>query len=323
MTNNTQNAITDIPGIKVGHAQNDIALTGCTVILVENGAIGGVDQRGGAPGTRETDLLSPMHLVTEVHAILLAGGSAFGLDAAAGVMRYLEEHNIGIDTGDARVPIVPAAVIYDLGLGNPKIRPDAPMGYQACLNASSDSPSEGCVGAGTGAAAGKLLGIQHATKTGIGSASTQFGEGIVVGALVVVNPYGDVIDPTSGEIIAGTRNPDKNSNHKFIDSLDYMKSTMDKTNFNVTGTNTIIGVVATNAKFTKEEVNKVAQMAQDGIARTIRPSHTMFDGDTIFALATGVKVADVSVIGAVAADVFAQAILNGVETAKSTGELPN
>ncbi len=318
MNNNFQNAITDIPGIKVGHAQDDVALTGCTVILVEHGAVGGVDQRGGAPGTRETDLLSPMHLVTEIHAILLAGGSAFGLDAAAGVMRYLEEHNIGIDTGDARVPIVPAAVIYDLGLGNPKIRPDAQMGNQACLNASSDRPAEGCFGAGTGAAAGKLLGIQHATKTGIGTASIHFGDGVMVGALVVVNPYGDVVDPNSGEIIAGTGNPDENSSHKFIDSLEFMKSSMNKNSFNVTGSNTIIGVVATNAKLTKEEVNKVAQMAQDGIARTIRPSHTMFDGDTIFALATGEKAADVSVIGAVAADVFAQAILNGVKMVKTT-----
>ena len=301
MTNHFHNAITDIPGIKVGHAQDDVALTGCTVILVENGAICGVDQRGGAPGTRETDLLSPMHFVTKTHAILLAGGSAFGLDAATGVMRYLEENNIGIVTGDAIVPIVPAAVIYDLGIGNPKIRPDAQMGYQTCLNASSDRPAEGCYGAGTGATAGKLLGIQNSSKTGIGTASIQFGKGLIVGALVVVNPFGDVVDPTSGKIIAGTRNPQIKDNKEFVDSLEYMISTIENKNSTVTSINTVIGVVATNA-------------------RTIYPSHTMFDGDTIFALATGEKTADVSVIGAVAANVFSKAILNSVRFANSDGD---
>jgi L-aminopeptidase/D-esterase-like protein len=197
------NAITDIPGLWVGHAQNEEALTGCTMVLCEEGAVGGVDQRGGAPGTREVDALHPMHLVHKVHAVMLAGGSAFGLEAATGVMRYLEEKGVGFDTHVAKVPIVPAAILFDLGIGRADVRPDAAMGYQACLNASSDPPAQGNAGAGMGATVGKILGIGQAMKAGIGTASLEIGAGVIVGALAAVNAFGDVIDPQSGQILAG------------------------------------------------------------------------------------------------------------------------
>jgi L-aminopeptidase/D-esterase-like protein len=322
------NSITDVPGIKVGHAQNENALTGCTVVLAEGGAVGGVDQRGGAPGTRETDLLSPMHSVQEAHAILLAGGSAFGLNAAAGVMRYLEEKGIGVNTGDARVPIVPGAILYDLGLGDAQIRPDAEMGYQACRNASAEKPAEGNVGAGTGASAGKILGMRQATKTGIGSASQEVGAGIIVGAIVAVNPFGDVVDPASGRILAGARPlkmplQTEAADRVFLDTLNFLKTFAGRSILGIASrSNTVIGVVATNAKLTKEETNKVAQMAQDGLARSIRPAHTMLDGDTLFALATGQKTANVNAVGAYAAEVVAAAILNAVRAASAAGGLP-
>ena len=204
-----RNAITDVPGIEVGHAQNRKALTGCTVILCRKGAVTGVDVRGGAPGTRETDLLNPGNLVQQVHAVMLAGGSAFGLDAASGVMRYLEEDQIGFQTREALIPIVPSAILYDLDLGDPKIRPDVKMGYQACLNASKNETAEGVVGAGTGASVGKMLGQSQAMKSGIGSASVQLGNGIVVGAIVAVNALGDVYDPQTGEFVAGIRSEKK------------------------------------------------------------------------------------------------------------------
>ena len=328
MSKSLTNSITDVPGIKVGHAQNESALTGCTVVLAEGGAVGGVDQRGGAPGTRETDLLSPMHSVQEAHAILLAGGSAFGLNAAAGVMRYLEEKGIGVNTGDARVPIVPGAILYDLGLGDAQIRPDAEMGYQACRNASAEKPAEGNVGAGTGASAGKILGMRQATKTGIGSASQEVGAGIIVGAIVAVNPFGDVVDPASGRILAGAR-PLKMPlqteavDRVFLDTLNFLKTFAGRSILGIASrSNTVIGVVATNAKLTKEETNKVAQMAQDGLARSIRPAHTMLDGDTLFALATGQKTANVNAVGAYAAEVVAAAILNAVRAASAAGGLP-
>jgi len=199
------NSITDVPGIRVGHAQNDEALTGCTVILCEGGAVGGVDQRGGAPGTRETDLLRPMHLVEKAHAVLLTGGSAFGLDAASGVMRYLEERKTGFDAGVARVPIVPAAVIFDLALGRSDVRPDAAMGYQACVNASDGAIAEGNMGVGAGATVGKILGMTQSMKSGVGTASLYIGGGVIVGAIVAVNAFGDVIDPATSAIIAGVR----------------------------------------------------------------------------------------------------------------------
>ncbi len=303
------NTITAVPGIRVGHAQNDEARTGCTVILCEAGAVGGVDQRGGAPGTRETDSQRPMHRAERAHGILLTGGSAFGLDAAGGVMRYLEERGVGFDVGVARVPIVPAAVIFDLAIGRADVRPDAAMAYEACLNATTDPVTEGSVGAGTGATVGKILGMASATKSGVGSACVELVPGLFVGAIVVVNALGDVIDPHTGAIIAGAR-----SDEGFADTLNVMRDLL-KPPSTTTG-NTVIGVVATNAKLSKEEVNKVAQLAHDGLARAIRPAHTMYDGDTIFAMSTGNIQADVNLIGAFAAEVFAEAIVRGVLAAK-------
>jgi L-aminopeptidase/D-esterase-like protein len=323
-----QNAITDIPGILVGHAQDETALTGCTVVLCEKGAVGGVDQRGGAPGTREVDALHPMHLVTKVHGVVLAGGSAFGLEAATGVMRYLEERNVGFDTRIARIPIVPAAILFDLGIGRADVRPDAAMGYLACQNASSHPPKEGNVGAGTGATVGKILGVGQCMKSGLGTASMEIGAGVIVSALVAVNAFGDVMDPSTGQIIAGARSKDVGPLHigapgYFADTLQVMQSLIGRTILGFgSRENTVIGVVATNAKLDKEAVNKVAQMAHDGLARTIRPAHTMLDGDTIFALATGEHAADVNIVGAFAAEVFAQAILHAVRTAKSISGIP-
>ncbi len=322
------NAITDIPGLLVGHAQNDEALTGCTVIIYEKGAVGGVDQRGGAPGTREIDALHPMHLVSKVHGVVLAGGSAFGLDAATGAMRYLEERGVGFDTRIAKVPIVPSAILFDLGIGNPDIRPDAAMGYLACQNASSEPPAEGNVGAGTGATVGKILGPMQCMKSGIGTASMEIGAGVIVGAIAAVNAFGDIIDPSTGQIIAGARSKDVGPLHVgapgyFADTLQVMQTLIGRTalGFGSRG-NTVIGVVATNAKLDKEQTNKVAQMAHDGLARTIRPAHTMVDGDTIFALATGEHSADVNIVGAYAAEVFAQAILRAVRAAKPVAGIP-
>lgn len=306
-----RNSITDVPGIEVGHAQNNKALTGCTVILCPKGAVAGVDVRGGAPGTRETDLLTPGNLVQQVHAILLSGGSAFGLDAASGVMRYLEENKVGYKTREARVPIVPSAILYDLDLGDSKIRPDAKMGYQACVNASSKETSEGVVGAGTGASVGKILGHKHAMKSGIGSASIHLGRGIMVGAIAVVNALGDVYDPNTGEFVAGIRTDKK--------TMEWMRLT---SRAPIAHRNTVIGAVAVNANFTKADMTRVAQMAHDGMARAIRPSHTQYDGDTIFALATGGKRADLSTVGVYAAEAFAIAILRAVRASVSAGGLP-
>ncbi len=307
------NTLTAIPGLRVGHAQNGEALTGCTVILCEDGAVGGVDQRGGAPGTRETDLLRPMHRVEKVHAILLTGGSAFGLNAAAGVMHYLEERGIGFDVGVARVPIVPAAVIFDLAIGRADVRPDAAMAYQACLNASTEPVTEGGIGAGTGATVGKICGMKWAMKSGAGSACMEVAPDLFVGALAVVNALGDVME--NGKIVAGARSSDG-----FVDTLEELRH-LSAQQPEITS-NTVIAVAATNAKLTKEEVNKVAQMAQDGLARAIRPAHTMYDGDTIFALSTGDRPADVNLIGASAAEMLADAILRGVRSAKSAGGIP-
>jgi L-aminopeptidase/D-esterase-like protein len=321
------NALTDVPGLLVGHAQDDEALTGCTVVLCPDGATGGVDQRGGAPGTRETDAMHPLHLVTQVHAVVLSGGSAFGLEAATGVVRYLEERGVGFDTGVARIPIVPAAILYDLGLGRADIRPDAAMGYEACLNASKDPPVEGNVGAGTGATVGKALGMTHAIKSGIGTASQVLGDDLVVAALAAVNSFGDVVDPSTGQIVAGARTrteiPPPTGEPLFADTLEILRSQVGRSVLEFRGGgNTVIGVVATNARLDKEQVTKVAQMAQDGVARAIRPAHTMLDGDTVFALATGELPADVNLIGAFAAEVVAQSILRAVRAARPAGGLP-
>ena len=310
--------ITDVPGIRVGHASDLEGLTGCTVVLCNKGAVGGVDQRGGAPGTRETDLLRPMHMVQQVHAVLLAGGSAFGLAAADGVMRYLEERGVGFDARVARVPIVPAAILFDLSLGDPQARPDAAMGYAACRAASEEHVAEGNVGAGTGASVGKILGPGRAMKSGLGSAAVMLGGGLVVGALIAVNPFGDVVDPQTNEILAGTR---KLRSDELADTLAVMKSRIGKVIMRF-ASNTVIGVVASNARLTKEEANKVAQMAHNGIARTIRPAHTMFDGDTLFALSTGTKRAEVSLIGAYAAKMVAEAVVRAVKAAEGVNGLP-
>jgi len=317
------NAITDVQGIKVGHYTDREAATGCTVVLCEGGAVGGVDVRGSAPGTRETDLLHPLRLVQEVHAVLLTGGSAYGLDAATGVMRYLEEKGVGFDVGVGVVPIVPAAVLFDLAIGDPKVRPDAAAGYQACQSASDGPVSEGCVGAGTGATVGKLLGPKFATKSGLGTASQKIGKGIVVGAIVAVNAFGDVVHPQTGEILAGTRKPVIGG---FLNTVKQMKGDLGQTILGL-AQHTTIAVVATNAYLTKEGANKVAQMAHDGLARAIRPVHTMFDGDTVFALATGKPPrkgggADPSVVGAIAAEVLAQAVVRAVTQAEGLHGLP-
>ncbi|NIM92742.1 MAG: peptidase S58 family protein [Anaerolineales bacterium] len=323
-----QNSITDVPGIRVGHAHDAEALTGCTVVLCEGGAVGGVDQRGGAPGTRETELLRPMHHVQEVQAVVLSGGSAFGLDSASGVVRYLEEKGIGYDARGIRVPIVPAVILFDLRVGRSDVRPDADMGYTACLNASSDKPDEGNAGAGMGATVGKILGMAGAMKSGIGTASVDLGGGVVVGAIVAVNPLGDVVDPNSREIIAGTR-PAKvgpvrfGGEGVFADTLALMKSMPGKTILKIASrANTVIGVVATNAALTKEGANKVAQMAHNGIALSVRPAHTMQDGDTLFALSTGKKTMDVNIVGAYAVEVVAQSIKNAVLHAEGVAGIP-
>jgi len=314
-------SITSIPGLRVGHAQDEDALTGVTVVLCEAGAVGGVDQRGGAPGTRGTDGLRPMHLVEQVHAVVLSGGSAFGLDSAGGVMRYLEERGVGFDMRVARVPIVPAAILFDLGIGRADVRPDAAMGYQACLNATDDPPAEGNVGAGIGCTVGKILGIDRAMKGGIGSAAIKINGGIIVGSLVAVNVFGDVVDDQTGQIIAGARRTEPGKSG-FADSLEVMKSLGGRSLRLARRENTAIGVIATNASLNKEQVNKVAQMAQDGLARTVRPAHTMLDGDTLFALSIGSRKADVTIIGAFAAEMVAQAIMRAVQMADPLAGLP-
>ncbi len=308
--------LTAVPGIKVGHAHDLVGMTGCTAVLCEGGAVGGVDQRGGAPGTRETDLLRPMHLVTRVHAIVLAGGSAFGLAAADGVVRYLRERRIGFAAGKIRVPIVPAAILFDLSLGSPDTFPDAEMGYQAAATATTAAVAEGNVGVGAACSAGKILGPARATKTGVGSAAIELSAGLVIGALIAVNPFGDVIDE-QGRIIAGARSRDG----QFAGTLATMRKVTGRFALRVAGA-TVIGVVATNAKLTKEQVNKVAQMAHDGLGRTIRPAHTMVDGDTLFALATGQVRASATLVGAYAAEVVAQAIVRAALAASAACGLP-
>jgi L-aminopeptidase/D-esterase-like protein len=317
-----------VRGIEVGHAQDEEALTGCTVIICRKGAIAGVDVRGGAPGTRETDLLNPVNLVEKVHAVVLSGGSAFGLDAATGVMRYLVEQKIGFNVGVARVPIVPSAILFDLNLGRADVRPDAAMGYRAASIASSDIPTEGNAGVGMGASVGKMFGLGLAMKAGVGTASIDIGGGVVVGALVAVNAWGDVVDPQTNQIIAGLRSGKVGplrvgKKDHFADTLAMLKSTVGR---NILGlasrANTVIGAVATNARLTKAQATKVAQMAQDGIARTIRPAHMMLDGDVIFALSTGARKADVSSVGAFAAEAMAEAVVRAVKMAKPVGELP-
>jgi L-aminopeptidase/D-esterase-like protein len=305
-----QIAFTDIDDIKVGHAHNLDAGTGCTVVISENGATAGIDVRGGAPGTRESDLLNPVNLVEKIHAIVLSGGSAFGLDAASGVMQYLEERNIGFDVQVTKVPIVCEAVLFDLTVGDHRIRPDKKMGYQASRNATNIACAEGSVGAGTGATVGKILGMGRAMKSGLGCYAIQVGV-LKIGAIVAVNCLGDVIDPKTGERLAGLLNEDLT---ELADTEAVMiQSYTEKKN--LFGSNTTIGIIATNAILTKSQTTKLASMAQNGYARTMRPAHSMFDGDTIFTMATGHVEADLSVLGLLSARVMERAVISAVKKA--------
>ncbi len=312
-------AITDVPGVRVGHAHDLDALTGCTVVLAPEGTVGGVDVRGGGPGTRETDLLDPTAMVAAVHAIALCGGSALGLAAASGVAEWLREQGVGFNTGIARIPIVPAAVIFDLLIGRADAWADAGLGRAAC-EAASTTVEEGCVGVGAGAAVGKLLGPAGAMKSGVGTWSETLADGTVVGALVVCNAWGDVYNEASNTILAGTRMPGSNT---FADARQLLRQPAYQAGLQMMAQNTTLAVVATTARLSKAETNKLAQMAQDGLARTIKPVHTPFDGDTVFALATGQQPAlPLAVLGAVAADVVAQAIERSVRLATAMGGLP-
>lgn len=328
IVNTAIGSIVDVLGLQVGHFTHSQRLTGCSVVLAPQGAVGAVDVRGAAPGTRETDLLDPSNLVEKVHAVLLSGGSAFGLDAASGVMRWLDEHGIGFETGYGRVPIVPAAVLFDLPVVRPgdqaHIRPDADAGYAACQAASNKTPAAGNVGAGAGASVGKLFGLNRAMKGGIGNASVRVGPW-VVGALVACNAIGDVLDPATGQVIAGARTADGQS------LLDTQAALLrgERSTRPMPGTNTTIGVIATNATLNKAQAKRLAVSAHDGLARTIRPAHTTLDGDTLFALATGTETSapDLMLLTVMAAEATALATVNaicqaqGIET--NLGVLPS
>ena len=295
-------SLTDIPGVLAGHWTDSVNMTGCTVVLLRGGAVTGVDVRGSAPGTRETDLLRPCNLVQHAHALLLCGGSAFGLAAADGVMRWLEEHGEGFDTGYAKVPIVPAAVLYDLGVGSASVRPDAAAGYAACRNAGNTLKS-GPVGAGTGATVGKAGGPAHAGRGGFGTAAITLPGGVIVAAGFAVNAFGDVYDHNTGRKVAGMAGGSV---------LDALMTSPPADLADVAGRNTTIGIVGTNAALTKEQANKLAAAAQDGIAMAVRPAHTMFDGDTVFAFGTGAVSGEFTAILAAGAEVAARAIVNAV-----------
>ena len=319
----TNNAITDVSGIRVGHYTDLDSATGCTVVLCEDGAVGGVDVRGPSPGTRETDLLRPTSRVIEAHAILLSGGSAYGLDAASGVMRFLEERGTGLKVGDSIVPIVPAAILFDLGMITNKVRPGPDEGYAACQVAQSGLVAEGTVGAGTGASVAGFMGREHAIKGGTGTASIDLGGGLIVGAIVAVNAIGGVNDPETGEIVAGPRKDygvTMQDAMKLITSPEYVGSP------GLRAANTTIGVVATNAKLNKEQANKLASAAQDGLALAVRPAHLMGDGDTMFALATGDFDDDVDIkinkIYAAAVQAVSRAIVRGIRKATGLGGVP-
>jgi len=310
--------LTAIPGIRVGHGTDEMGCTGCTVVLCPEGTVGGVDIRGSAAGTRELDALSPMHLVPHVHGVLFAGGSAFGLDAAGGVMRYLEEHGIGFDVQVTRVPIVPAAILFDLRLGDAFARPDGSMAYAACQQATAGPFPEGSVGAGTGATVGKLFGISQATKSGLGSAALNLPGGLKVAALAVVNAFGDVRDPATGVLLAGAREaPDSST---LADTAAAMRRGVLPRGYKPE--NTTLALVATNARLTKLEATKIAQMAQHGLVRAISPVHTTLDGDLVISLATGEVEAETNEVGVAAAEAVTEAILRAVKTATSLGGLP-
>lgn len=313
-------AITDVPGIRVGHWTDVEACTGCTVVLCESGAVAGVDVRGAAPGTRETDLIRPGNLVEQVHAVLLAGGSAFGLDAAGGVMRYLEERGVGFPSTGRFIPIVPAAILMDLGIGRGDVRPDAQSGYQACLNATDGPIAQGSVGAGTGATVAKSLGLERAIKGGLGTASEQAATGLIVGALAAVNAAGDIVDPATGETVAGPRL----ERGVFGNSVEIIRRGQGWAP--EPAASTTLAVVATNARLTKEQANRLATVAHDGLARAVRPAHTRGDGDIVFTLATGTLVpaqADLRVIEVLACLALERAILNAIRQATGLGGIPS
>jgi L-aminopeptidase/D-esterase-like protein len=317
----TPDGLTAVRGVKVGHFTDSRRPTGCTVILTEGGGVCGVDVRGGAPGTRETDLLDPVNSVQEVHGIVLSGGSAFGLDAATGVMRFLEEKGVGFPVGEIKVPIVPAAILFDLFVGDGSIRPDARAGYEAARTASDGPVAEGCVGAGAGATVGKLFGPSWAMKGGIGTASIRLAGGALVGALVAVNALGDVVDPDDGRVIAGARDAAGTG----LLGAEGALLRGEAAERPLSGENTTIGVVATNVGLRKHEAKKVAQMAHDGLARSIRPVHTPWDGDTLFAVSTGdVEIAQaVLLVGTAAAAAVARAVVRAVQTATGLPGLPS
>lgn len=302
--------ITDVPGIKVGHRENEEGITGCTALLMEGGAVCGVDVRGSAPGTRETDALDPINEIDRVHGICLSGGSAFGLDAATGVMRFLEEQGIGVDAGVAKIPIVPSAVLFDLFIGDPQARPTAQMGYEAAQAAQVGSFQNGNIGAGYGATVGKLAGPDFAMKGGLGSASFAGKDGLIAGAIVAVNAVGDVKHPHTRQILAGARNPQTG---QWLDCCAYLEQHAQSEA--LAGTNTTIGVIALNAKLTKAEAKKIAQLTQNALARTIYPVHTMLDGDTIFVLGTGEQTFALDYLGHLATKVMEEAILVGIQAA--------
>lgn len=311
--------LTDVRGLSVGHWTDREAATGCTVVLCgEHGAVAGVDVRGSAPGTREIDLLDPVNAVQRIHAVLIGGGSAFGLDACGGAMRWLEARRRGVEVGPLRVPLVCGAVLFDLLVGRSDVRPDAAAGEAACDAASTAAVLQGSVGAGTGATVGKMLGFERATKTGLGSASLRLAGRVTVAALVAVNAAGDVVDPVSGAVLAGPRLPGGGFECTTVWLREHAAAIG-------IGANTTLAVVATDAVLSKAAATKVAQMAHDGLARTIDPVHTMLDGDTVFALATGAAGAagDVTSIGAAAASVLAQAVLAAVHSATGLAGLPS
>ena len=315
-----EGGLTDIDGIRVGHATDPRRPTGCTVVIVEQGALAGVDVRGSAPGTRETDLLDPVRSVQRVHAVVLSGGSVFGLDTASGVVRYLEEKGIGYQTSVALVPIVPAAILFDLAVGDPAVRPGPQTGYDACSAADSGPIQEGNVGAGAGATVGKLLGHEFAMKGGLGTASIQAGE-LTVAALAAVNAVGDVVDPATGSILAGARSKE---GREFANTARVLRTHPQMLRLGRTDENTTLAVVATNAAFDKSGMTKIAQMAHDGFARCINPVHMPFDGDTVFALSTeALTGANLGQVGALAAEVTARAVVRAVLQAASIPGYPS
>jgi L-aminopeptidase/D-esterase-like protein len=317
MNNDT---LTGIKGVLVGHAGLPDASSGCTVILPTNGAVAGVDIRGGAPGTYGTDSLNPINLVDRVQGVFFTGGSAFGLAVAEGLRQYLTERKLGFDTGYGLVPIVAGAVIFDLAMNNTGRYPDLALGREACFAASDDPVEEGCAGAGLGATVGKLYGHAQGMKSGLGSALVTTPSGIRVGALMVVNAFGDVLDPAKNQILAGCR---RSPDGKDLANADLQIQRMDRLSGFPEGQNTVVGAVVTNVKMNKSQLTKVAQMAHDGLARTITPAHTQYDGDTIFALSVGeLQSVEVSIVGALAADATAQAVLRAVRKARSLGGLP-